>query len=142
MSDTPKTAAEWLALGDELPRKLAEVLTPGPWKHDVKAITAQHVKCNKCRKTVCVKGQKWDFPNSQPCPVPDPIVIDWNTAKYWQGKIDLTLEPFLEMYEVVFDRERASVNIKELMGWMIALFEPEDAKYVLIAAALAEGAKE
>ncbi len=33
MSDKPKTAAEWLALGDELPRKLAEVLTPGGRTH-------------------------------------------------------------------------------------------------------------
>lgn len=77
---TNRTVAEWLALGDDLGVKLAEVLTPGPWKHDwqegfwneseTMAIT---LRCRKCE--LFAKDAERDEP-SEYCPVPDPIKLD------------------------------------------------------------------
>ncbi len=78
----PKTAEQWLAL-DDLPTELAKVLTPGPWKHETQ--NRQGGICHKCWKR---PGFNIPRPGGKFCSVPDPITIDWNTAKYWQGKCD------------------------------------------------------
>lgn len=145
----PKTAEQWFAL-DDLPTELGIVFTPEKeWKHDI-SNTYEHCEmnrfaCTKCHKCIENLSHKYIsgvpgrtvYSSDEPCPVPDPIKIDWNTAKYWQGKIDPPLKFFRELYMVVFDRERDSINIQEVKAWVVALTQPEDAKIPLIAAAMA-----
>ena len=76
MSTEPRTVEEWLAYGDDLPLKLAEVFTLGPHSHDFYGgkdePSEKCLKCNLDEDTVeCF------------CSVPDPITIDWSTAMKW-----------------------------------------------------------
>lgn len=129
------TVIEWLSLDDNLLGvELGKILTPGPWKHNVEPISSQHVKCNKCRKTICVTGQKWDFPNSQPCPIPDAIDInDWGLAKAEQAKCDG--QAFYDTLRTVIAAEGEVGENAIYMGyWIVTHAQP---KHYLIAAALA-----
>ncbi len=139
MSDKPKTAAEWLALGDELPVELAKALTPGPWKHKAQfgfACDHHYCKCSKC-------GEEWhsqDAPQT-PCPVPDDIVLDWNTAMEWRDWITCKITPTVadEIFcEISKIENRCFVYGAEPKKWWLWNAQP---KHYLIAAALAEGAK-
>ena len=134
-----RTAEQWLKEKD-LPTELGRVLVPEEeWKHDVKPITSQHVKCKKCRKMICVKGRKWDLPNNQPCSVPNRITIDQNTAKYWQGKCDPDV--FCPMlFKVWKCTPLAKAQLAQAMHfWAWRDAQP---KHYLIAAAMATERKE
>ena len=91
----PKTVQEWLELPeDERALEFGRVLTPEPWKHNntglgPEGITLEYPKsyCPKCHKEFADTADKCEDSDLY-CSVPDPITIDWNTAKYWQGKCD------------------------------------------------------
>ncbi len=76
-----RTPEEWLALGDKLEIELGKMLTPGPWKH---SLGRRGSICNRCHnpKFGRINGKK----TLLHCTVPDPITIDWNTAKLIQGR--------------------------------------------------------
>ena len=76
-----RTVDEWLALGDELGAKAAEVLVPGPWKHNSKNQEEYGFSsCSKCGE-INTNGR------SKYCKFPDPIKIDWNVAHRFKGQI-------------------------------------------------------
>ncbi len=134
-----RTAKEWLALGDELGVELVKVLTPGPWEHKSYEL-GDTIRCSKCFAE-CDEDSSDCAYHFHPCLVPDPIVLDWNTAKYWQGKIDPPIMFFREIYSVLFSSDIANITFAQVLSWVASLTRPEDAKIPLIAAALAEGAK-
>ena len=125
-----KTAQEWLAYGDDLPVKLAKVFTPGPHSHDFYGgkdePSEKCLKCNLDEDTVeCF------------CSVPDPITIDWNEAKYRQSQCDeyMFLAAAQQVRKVLFPE--ACTGLGWVRWWLTHLCKPEDAKYVIIAAAMA-----
>ncbi len=131
---TDRTAEQWLAL-DDLPTELARVLTPGPYSHAI-GHYGQWI-CVKCRTS---------FPDDKnipkTCPVPDPITIDWNTAKYWQGKCEQEayIQAAITVYEELYP-DKLSLR-KRVYCWLASLCKPEDAKLVLVIAAMAAERKE
>ena len=131
----PKTVQEWLDLPkDERALELAEVLTPGPWYHDWKKFGVDDVRCRKCdiNYHLPIEG------STDPCSVPDhPITIDWNTAKYWQGKCEqeVYICAAIEVYETLYPG-KLSLR-KQVYSWLANLHKPKDARYVLIIAAMA-----
>ena len=54
----------------ELREWLLAKIVPKPWEHDTYGYS-QRI-CFKCGKVKCFKGN--------PCPIPDPIALDWNLA--------------------------------------------------------------
>ena len=124
MSEKMRTAKEWLAYGDELPVKLAEVFMPGPWKHN--GANVVNGVCDKCGKS---------YLRAASCPVPDPIDIeDWNTAMEWFRKDGMKWSAQKAMDKI----HRACTKSGDSDFWWKYESEP---KHYLIAAALAEGAK-
>ncbi len=79
-----RTPEQWLALGDNLAAELAKVLTPGPWEHKSNEL-GDTIRCNKCFAE-CDEDSSDCAYHFHPCLVPDPIVIDWNTAMEWRDK--------------------------------------------------------
>ncbi len=107
---TPKTAHEWLAEPD-LPTKLAKAFDE-KGKRQVK-----HTACWLCSIGNCTGCEHYD------------IKIDWNTAKYWQGKCD----------SIVFDYRmedihKATGHTSQFYYWYRHIAQP---KHYLIAAAMA-----
>ena len=130
---------QWLAYGDDLPVKLAEVVTPGPWKHEVEEIRrgAVPTPLKKCRKC----GQCYPTRHSS-CPVRDPIKLDWNTAMKWRDwcvkkygatKLREAMSK-VAMYQT--STEPATTHLQILFGanWFSVYAQPKDC---LIAAAMA-----
>ena len=145
MSDKPKTAAEWLGLGDTLAVELAKVLTPGPWKHKGKwfGVGRHHDwRCKACGKSIKYDSldkneqQKALIFFDEPCSVPDPIVIDWNTARRFKGQI--TDKVFDLALSKVMNAQLNNIGIGYYTQYAIHNAHP---RHYLIAAALAEGAK-
>ena len=124
--NNPRTASQWLALGDEeLGMKLAEVFIPEPWKHCGTNVVPG--VCNRC-------GNKYSPSTS--CIAPDPIDIkDWNVAMERRDKGD-DEEFYRAMQDICVALIRKDVL---LIGWVLFNTQP---KHYLIAAALAQGAKE
>jgi hypothetical protein len=118
-----RTAKEWLALGDELGVELAKVLTPGPWKHD----WGNKSRCANC-------ARYWPEDIDSPCPVPDPITIDWNTAMEWFRKTPLLCQAVAMkcIYYVVMEGD--ADELSEMYLWWLTFAQP---KHYLIAAAMA-----
>ena len=125
MSEKMRTAKEWLAFGDELAVKLAEVFMPGPWKHN--GANVVNGVCDKCGKS---------YLRAASCPVPDPIVIDWNTAMEWKDRSNMVL--FIETMDKVARAAGPNDSLYDSALWTMCFARP---KHYLIAAALAEGAK-
>ena len=78
---------EYLAMDDKtFAVEIARVLTPGPWKHiNKKPISVQFQNppirekiyyCSKCGEIFQRDNRKMKIP----CPIPDPITLDWNLA--------------------------------------------------------------
>ena len=86
-----RTATEWFEVYEagDLPVEAAKVWTPREWEHKV-GHYGEWI-CVKCRKTF--RSDK-NIPCT--CSVPDPIVIDWNTAMEWR---DRAVEQNLEAWE-------------------------------------------
>ena len=126
MSEKMRTAKEWLAFGDELAVKLAEVFMPGPWKHN--GANVVNGVCDKCGKS---------YLRAASCPVPDPIVIDWKNAKYWQGKCNIIRfqKYTVDVMRIVVDDKDLSRNMA--LQTLALMCRPEDAKIVLIIAVMA-----
>ena len=173
MSEKMRTAKEWLALGDELPVKLAEVFMPGPWKHNIfiGSGSLPDFACKKCdwscslgamacfvedgiaskesgqyvlhqiensRKRLIITSGGHQF--KPECPVPAPIVIDWNTAMEWQRKYRPGYSIFKDIYMVV-KKSAEPMHLYVIWKWIANMCDVEEARIRLIAAALAEGAK-
>lgn len=125
-----RTAEQWLKQKN-LSIELAKVFTPeGEWKHDFHQyeIEDQHVvgPCKKCKASYPQKL-------NSTCPIPDPIKLDWNTAKKWEAHMFDT-QPF------EYRRTLQSLYQDHPTMWQIIL--DRDPKKRLIAAAMAmEGAK-
>ncbi len=151
--DTDRTAEQWLAEQD-LPTELAKALTPGPWKHDIynsfKHGSLTRFFCTKCGNIIeNVTGEYMSgvpgrtvYESDDPCPVPDPITIDWNTAKFWQGKCEQEayIQAAIAVYEELYP-DKLSLR-KRVYCWLASLCKPEDAKLVIVIAAMAAGSKE
>ena len=142
MSEKMRTAKEWLALGDELAVKLAEVFMPGPWKHKRKTIKhgqglMNTYECFKCGFAFSPGSDGGSWEEGPDCPVPDPIVIDWNTAMEWRDKMVEKYGGYI-WEGALFDVEMVEIHAYQDFV-MDTLSQP---KHYLIAAALAEGAKE
>lgn len=141
-----RTVTEWLALSDELGKKLAEVLTPGPWKHYIKPIIDPEYSygCTKCEK----KNKSYArLAFTADCSVPDPITIDWNTAMEWRDK---TVRKYgakefrRAMSRTVMcqvNTEPKTVHLQVLFGanWFSVYAQP---KHYLIAAAMSKDKNE
>ena len=125
----PKTVEQWLKEKD-LPTELGRVLEKGPYSHDFYGGEVEPSEtCLKC---------KLDEDTIECfCSVPDPITIDWNTAKYWQGQCKRTVDFDFEM-ETIF---MGLPNARELYftRWYMHDALP---KHYLIAAAMAAERKE
>ena len=120
---TPETPQEWLDETD-LPTKLAKAFD------DKGKRQVRHTACWLCSIGNCTGCEHYD------------INIDWNTAKYWQGKCDeeMLIRAAIEVFDVMYP-ERASTR-KRVYEWLANLCKPEDARLVLIIAAMAERNKE
>ena len=68
-------------------------------------------------------------------------MIDWNTAKCWQGKCNIVKFEEYATDVVRLVTMRSDLTESEAMAVLAFMCRPEDAKVPLIAAALAEGAK-
>lgn len=117
---------------DDLPVKLAEAFTPKPYRHAWPEYQRYGtIRCAKCHATDS------DQAIHTSCSVPDPIKIDWNEAKYRQGKCDIMrfqIHALDVMREVTGHAEMS----REIALQTLALMcRPEDAKTVLIIAAMA-----
>ncbi len=114
------TAKEWLEVPDQdLPVKLAEVLAPGPWKHDMDSRRAG--VCHKCKR----------LPDGY-CPVPDPITIDWNTAMEWFRKVTKDEKMLSEVMDTITEKGDWS--------WFW-IYHAQPKHYLIAAAMAAEGSK-
>lgn len=130
----PRTAEQWMVLGDDLPTELAKVFTPKEeCKHDwVDLILRMPGLCNlkyKCTRCTLHVANKTEFG----C-VPDPIKTDWNTAKEYQNKCNDNefLKNLRQVYrESVSDRTTKDVL---LVGWIMFDAQP---RHYLIADAMA-----
>ncbi len=123
---TNRTAAEWLQIPeDKLGVKLAEVLTPGPWKHG--ACMGPVAKCTKCGEVYWDNGKF--VGKGKSCSVPDPITIDWNTAMAWFRKA----KPLASVLRSLCGPSWISET-----NWMLTEAQP---KHYLIAAAMEEGSR-
>ena len=135
---TERTPEQWLAL-DDLPTELAKALTPGPWKHGWvlhQDPVNNWSKCSKCDATMTGVGNNLVLP----CPVPDPIKIDWNTAMKWfrkAPKTDGTIKIMHKVYRWATGG-RATLDLT-VLAWLL---EQADAKMLLIIAAMAADRKE
>ena len=145
----PKTAEQWLALGDKLAVELAEVLSPEPWKHEF--ISNPDGKseslldfCSKCQHDAgTLDGEMYPYMVSykafiaKGCSVPDPIKVDdWKEAKYWQGKCN----PFA-FREWIWHIWASQPERKgSFVEWVISIAQPAD--YLIAAAIAAERNKE
>ncbi len=155
---TNRTAAEWLKIPkDELGVKLAEVLKVS--KHNWLEPAVYHgpedplgfvKKCQKCGHVYTIAEA------SIPCPVPDPIKLDWNTAMEWFRKTATDYQERLTgavveifLYEIDdgngnADRMVGLLKKKQLEANAIAWFTfyAQPHHYLIAAAMAAEGAKE
>ncbi len=137
-----RTVEQWFAQGDELGKKLAEVLVPKPWKHRWHRKPRGFRKCIKCD----MKHRDW---KDGDCTVPDPIDTE-DTAfalkelrkhrKQCFGPV-FTKHLIPAMIEVYrhYNRTCGHVERQELFRWF--LFEAP-AEALLIAAAKAVEGKE
>ena len=133
-----RTTAEWLALGD-LPLEAAKVLVPKKeWKH----LDAGGTHCPRCGQKI--RQGHYNNPGlptdmmKNPCSVPDPLTIDWNTAKYWQGKCGIRAfeRKAVHVMEAVTGKV---LSTAEALQTIALMSRPEDARIVMIiAAAMAE----
>ncbi len=110
------------------------------WKHEVVDNPSGANFCAKC-KLLCFSGNR----HINSCPVPDPITIDQNTAKYWQGKCDI--EKFYRALWLVYEEECEHMPDEHEGHWVSHLFERwvvyvVDARKWLIAVAIAAERKE
>ncbi|KKL05243.1 hypothetical protein LCGC14_2608010 [marine sediment metagenome] len=139
----PKTVQQWLDLPkDKRALELAKALTPEPWKHGntglgPEGITLEYPKsyCPKCHKEFADTADKYEG-SDLICSVPGPITIDWNTAKYWQGKCDRD-DWFGGMEQIYHERSDAYLGLQPY--WI--MYDATASDY-LIAAAMAMGRKE
>ena len=120
-----RTAKDWLAYGDELGLELAEILTPGPSEHH----WGDGGRCFKCHINNINRLA------DEPCPVPAPITIDWNTAMEWFRKTDGAQDCIWEIFQIFREPTIKSDGPLLLFGdWLTDLAQP---KHYLIAAAMA-----
>ena len=139
----PKTPEKWLALPDDkLATELGRAFTKGPWKHCLSQNDSAGVTircCSKCDKQWYVD----DFPERKPCSVPDPIKLDWNTAKYWQRKCNE--KDFCEAIWSVYEAECVHMPDEDSGHWVSWLFERwivsgvDSTKWLIAAAMVMEG---
>ncbi len=132
---TKISVEQWLKLPEQdLPVKLGEVLTPGPWEHIWVKADDDRKQCRKC-------GHDVDYDQLLPsCPVPDPITIDGNTATEWRDRMLADYhDEFVEaMWQILLSMlDDTCTNSTQ---WLMEYAEP---KHYLIAAAMAaEGEQE
>ncbi|KKL22213.1 hypothetical protein LCGC14_2437650, partial [marine sediment metagenome] len=123
----PRTAGEWLALGDELGPELAKMFTPEPWEHSW-ASNPNHRRCSRC------KGECNLIATPQFCSTPDPIdTKDWNVAMEWRDKVH-AIRWDDAMY--VIYRAASHASVWRYSDWLRRHAQP---KHFLIAAAMAAG---
>ena len=132
----PRTAGEWLALGDELGPELAKMFTPEPWEHSW-ASNPNHRRCSRC------KGECNLIATPQFCSTPDPIdTKDWNVAMEWRDKCQ-HMRFYQAMKEIlsqiVKDHPSEYVCGIDYGIWVTTKAQSKD---YLRAAALVQGAKE
>lgn len=147
-----RTVDQWLALGgDKLPVELARVFVPKPWKHDWKWLwpgdppTGRYCECRKCENGGCLSLALPSYDVDDKlfelfgyCDVPDPVDIkDWNVAKYWQGQC--AEYTFLRMAQKAYKavNPHAHADMVWASRWLATLHKLEDARLVLIIAAMA-----
>lgn len=136
------TIKEFLSLPPDQQRlEAAKVLTDKPWKHDLVPCVRRDIdvphgsyKCKKCDVGV------WEMVDEKftDCPVPDPIELNWNTAKRLQG--ELTEK----------ERQRYRFGLKEVFSecaksyiyttWLI--FEAQPIHYIVACMEVRGGFKE
>lgn len=136
-----KTVEQWLAIPDnKLPVELAKVLAPGPWNHERERNSGHRIECVKCNAK-CATGT-WACSICEthcplffdPCPVPDPITIDWNTAMEHMRKCerDKFLFAMWKVSNLYPDRDGRR---EKMLGYCVFIAQP---KYYLIAATLSK----
>lgn len=135
---------EWLALGDELGSKAAEILVPKPWKHDIKEIESKaeildKVKCcRKCKKQWFVD----DWPEREhACSVPARIdVNDRNAAIRLIRKLFTTPKQQSDfLTELVDVCEEAPIDyLTSEPDFMVWLLFVADAREIIVAACMAK----
>ena len=137
--NTKRTVQQWFALDDDKLIGELSKMQPKPWKH------ATLSRLNESGRAWCRKCKRWvQFECESPklCPVPDPINIkDWNAAKYWQGKCGIYAFS-RHALEVVKTIDSKIEHTDDALNILALLCKPEDAKYVLVIAAMAAERKE
>ncbi len=144
----PKTVQEWLDLPkDERALEFGRALRPGqPGKHNLAEVGKNNIE--DVRKTGACYQSEWKcsrckafFPMGVDdgrygdCSVPDPITIDQNTAKYWQGKCDR--DKWYAMMEELYYAIPEDIC---RCPWEWVIFDAQP-KHYLIAAARLKGKK-
>ena len=125
----PITVEQWLAYGDDLGVKLAEVLTPKPREH--KWINTGGVEhCKMCRTM-------WSKKKHDSACARDPITIDWNTAKYWQKQSNAIA--WEHSMFAMFQIEMRGIIADLFSTWM--RYQAQPGHYLRAAAMAAEGKK-
>lgn len=131
------TVEQWLAQGDDLPVKLAEVfISEEEWKHDFVRVGNVRSVVYVCRK--CDKNQ---WPKTSNCSVPDPIKIDLGTAleRFRQmPKTKYTVKVMHKIYRLQTG-VRATLG-RTLLEWF--LFNASAETLLIAAATVAERSKE
>ena len=127
---TDRTAEQWLAL-DDLPTELAKSLTLNRksahrmYARKFKTDTETVWCCHKCENEWSTNQE------GEPCSVPDPITIDWNTAMEWRDKVHAIR--FDDAMYVIY-RAASHASVWRYSDWLRRHAQP---KHYLIAAAMA-----
>ena len=129
---------EYLAMDDKtFAVEIAKKLTPGPWKHDPEPDASARFICTRCNKNLedyiyrAVPGAV-EFNDLNDCPIPDPIILDPNTAKIWQGKYEAS-----KYYSAMRDIHSEIDCDGSFDVWL--LFDAQPRHYLLAAAIVLEG---
>ena len=97
------TLTEFLNLPNpEQALEAAKCFNKKPWDHEwQKGFNASH-KCLKCGH------QGFD---KMPCPLPDPLTLDWNTAKRLQGECERN------KFDTALDAVAMALGINQVVWW-------------------------
>jgi hypothetical protein len=62
---------------DERDLEIRKLIVPKPWKHKCNWLPQSGYDCLKCGKDLRATKNKG---KDSPCPIPDPVALDWNLA--------------------------------------------------------------
>lgn len=99
------TLKQFLSLpASEQALEAAKVLVDKPWKHKIvsKWPGDPPVQCDLRYCSKCGKGVR------SRCTIPDPLTLDWNTAKSLQGECDAQMftDEMLPIWKIEYDKKR------------------------------------